>query len=93
MGSREGRRASRVVSFNWAIGSGTRSDNIKGQIYIKYCWEMSTHVGKGCRAGAEDQERPLETYRFKWKQKELFKTLKQIWSAEERWDRFIKNLR
>ena len=34
-----GAKASGVVSFNWASGSGTRSDNIKGQIYIKNCWE------------------------------------------------------
>lgn len=57
VGSRDGWRALGVVSFNWASGSGTSSDNIKGQIYIKHCWEMSTHVGKGRRAerGAEIQ--------------------------------------
>lgn len=48
-----------VVSFNWASGSGTCGDNIKGQIYIKYCWEMSTHVGKGRRAeGGRETEGP-----------------------------------
>ncbi|CAB1423493.1 unnamed protein product [Pleuronectes platessa] len=38
--------------------SGTRGDNIKGQIYIKHCWEMSAHVGKGRRAegGRRDRE-------------------------------------
>lgn len=46
-----------VVSFNWASGSGTCSDNIKGQIYIKHCWEMLTHVGKGCWAERREEER------------------------------------
>lgn len=52
----EDERASGVVSFNWASGSRTSSDNIKGQIYIKHCWEMSTHAGKGRRAEKRREE-------------------------------------
>lgn len=65
VGFREGRRGSGVVSFNWASGFGTHSDNIKGQIYIKHCWEMSTNIGNGCRAESQrDQERPLAADMF-----------------------------
>lgn len=49
VGSRKDCRASGVVSFNWASGFGTCSDNIKGQIYINHCREKSTGVRKGCR--------------------------------------------
>lgn len=75
MGSREGGRASGVVSFNWASGSGTCSDNIKGQIYIKHCWEMSTQVGKGRRAQRrreEERPRPMVADAFWRRKEELF---------------------
>lgn len=57
VGSMKGGKASGVVSFNWASGSGTHSDNIKGQIYIKHCWEMSARKGKGRRAERRGEER------------------------------------
>lgn len=83
MGSREGvneERAAGVARFNWALGSGTSSDNIKGQIYIKCCWETLTRVCKCCWAerggGRIERERPLEAPEalntFQRKEKGLF---------------------
>lgn len=46
--------ASGVVSFNRASGNGTCSDNIKGQIYIRHCWEMPTHMEQA--AGQKDRK-------------------------------------
>lgn len=57
MGGKEGGRDEGVVSFNWATGSETCSDNIKGQIYIRHCWEMSTYVRKGHEEARGDAER------------------------------------
>lgn len=42
--------------FNWALGSGTCSDNIKGQIYIKCCWERMTRVRKCCWAEGREED-------------------------------------
>lgn len=42
--------------FNWALGSGTCSDNIKGQIYIKCCWERMTRVRKCCWAEGRQED-------------------------------------
>lgn len=56
-GSREGRgRVAEVEGFNWALGSRTCRDNIKGQIYINCCWERMTWVQNRCRAEGRQED-------------------------------------
>lgn len=50
----EGWREPRV--FNWALGSGTCSDSIKGQIYINRCWERMTRVCNCCWAEGKGED-------------------------------------
>lgn len=64
---REGSMVSGVVRFNWASGSRTCCDNIKGQIYIKHCWEMSTSITGGCKANRQRWKKTLGTYTLKRK--------------------------